>query len=213
MSFTRFQFPTIKYHPVQRPLPLRHYCLCIWYHSTFITANHSITSSVLLVIPLSILQVIYFIVFFFKFFSLVGSKGWQLIARTNSVVFLSCVARLYVIVYWLNILYIYLTCSLYLYVADPPEHRYLYAIPAASFLGGYALMAQAGSYPDIHQMTYLAASLCCVGALTGLSSQKTSRIGNLLGMIGVSSGIAATLGFLKPSPELATQMAACMGSG
>jgi len=96
---------------------------------------------------------------------------------------------------------------------DPPEHRYLYAIPAASFLGGYALMAQAGSYPDIHQMTYLAASLCCVGALTGLSSQKTSRIGNLLGMIGVSSGIAATLGFLKPSPELATQMAACMGSG
>merc|ERR1712012_855506 len=52
---------------------------------------------------------------------------------------------------------------------DPPEYNYLYGIPAAGFLGGYALAAQ-GNYPDIHQMTYLAASLCCVGALTGLSS-------------------------------------------
>jgi len=36
--------------------------------------------------------------------------------------------------------------------------------------------------------------LCCVGALAGLSSQKkkkTSRLGNTLGMIGVTGGIAA----------------------
>jgi len=98
-------------------------------------------------------------------------------------------------------------------VADPPEYRYLYAIPAAAFIGGYTYAAQAGLYPDIHQMTYLAASLCCVGALTGLSSQTTSRIGNILGMIGVTSGIAATLGFIKPSNELLVQMGACMGSG
>lgn len=100
-----------------------------------------------------------------------------------------------------------------MFVADPPEHKYLYAIPASVFLGGYGFIAQHGGYPDIHQMTYLAASLCCVGALTGLSSQKTSRIGNILGMIGVSSGLAATLGIIKPSAELFTQMAACMGSG
>ena len=37
--------------------------------------------------------------------------------------------------------------------------------------------------------------------------------GNILGMIGVSSGLAATLGLLKPSPELVTQMAACLGLG
>jgi len=96
---------------------------------------------------------------------------------------------------------------------DPPEYNYLYGIPAAAFLGGYALSATQGTFPDIHQATYLAASLCCVGALSGLSSQNTSRIGNALGMIGVSSGVAATLGLIKPSPELFTQMAACMGVG
>jgi NAD(P) transhydrogenase len=37
--------------------------------------------------------------------------------------------------------------------------------------------------------------------------------GNALGMIGVSSGVAATLGLLKPSPELFAQMATCMGLG
>ncbi|XP_025089360.1 NAD(P) transhydrogenase, mitochondrial-like [Pomacea canaliculata] len=96
---------------------------------------------------------------------------------------------------------------------DPPEYNYLYAIPGAAFLAGYGYCAQAGTYPDIHQMAYLAASLCCVGALTGLSSQKTCRIGNFLGIIGVTSGIAATLGLLKPSPELFAQMATCMGLG
>jgi NAD(P) transhydrogenase len=52
-----------------------------------------------------------------------------------------------------------------------------------------------------------------VGALTGLSSQKTARLGNALGVIGVSSGIAATLGIIQPSAEVFTQMATCMGAG
>lgn len=65
---------------------------------------------------------------------------------------------------------------------DPPEHNYLYGIPAAAFLGGYGVAAMS-NYPDIHQMAYLTASLCCVGALAGLSSQKTSRLGNTLGMV------------------------------
>lgn len=95
---------------------------------------------------------------------------------------------------------------------DPPEHNYLYAIPAVAMLAGYGGAAM-GPHPDIHQMAYLAASLSCVGALTGLSSQKTSRIGNILGMIGVSTGVAATLGILRPDPALLTQMATCMGAG
>ena len=33
-------------------------------------------------------------------------------------------------------------------------------------------------------MAYLAASLACVGALAGLSNQKTCRLGNTLGMVG-----------------------------
>ncbi|KAK2193652.1 hypothetical protein NP493_9g04024 [Ridgeia piscesae] len=95
---------------------------------------------------------------------------------------------------------------------DPPEYTKLYLIPALSFLGAYGL-ATTGNYPDIHQMAYLASALCCIGSLTGLSAQSTCRLGNTLGMIGVSSAIAATLGMIKPSPELFAQMAACVGTG
>lgn len=65
---------------------------------------------------------------------------------------------------------------------DPPEYNYLYGIPAIAFLGGYGYAALA-NLPEIHQMAYLASSLCCVGALAGLSSQTTSRLGNTLGMV------------------------------
>merc|ERR1739844_575278 len=67
---------------------------------------------------------------------------------------------------------------------DPPEHNYLYGIPAATFLASYGWAVSQG-YPEVHQMAYLASSLCCVGALAGLSSQPTARLGNALGMIGV----------------------------
>lgn len=67
---------------------------------------------------------------------------------------------------------------------DPPEYNYLYGIPATAFLGGYAASAAAG-YAESHQMAYLAASLCCVGALAGLSNQATCRLGNTLGIVGI----------------------------
>ena len=67
---------------------------------------------------------------------------------------------------------------LFLISDDPPEYNKLYAIPGAAFMGGYGL-ALANGYPHVHQMAYLAAGLCCVGALTGLSSQSTSRLGEL----------------------------------
>lgn len=118
---------------------------------------------------------------------------------------------------------------------DPPEYSALYGIPAAVFLGGYGFAALS-EMPEIHQMAYLAASLCCVGALAGLSSQKTSRLGNTLGMvsllvgicvclsgfenlyhtqIGVSGGIAATLGQIAPSVDVLMQMigVAAIGGG
>lgn len=95
---------------------------------------------------------------------------------------------------------------------DPPEYNYLYAIPALSFLGGF-LGAHMYGFSNIQQMAYLAASLCCVGALTGLSSQSTARVGNALGMIGVSSGIVATLAGLGASPEVLMQMFSCIGAG
>ncbi|CAL1293735.1 unnamed protein product [Larinioides sclopetarius] len=95
---------------------------------------------------------------------------------------------------------------------DPPEYNYLYAIPGTAFVGGYAALAAAG-YPEIHQMAYLGSSLCCVGALAGLASQKTSRLGNALGMVGVSSGLVSTLGVMDIPPELAIQIAGCMTGG
>ena len=95
---------------------------------------------------------------------------------------------------------------------DPPEYNYLYALPGVGFLGGY-MAAHMQGYPDILQMGYLAASLCCVGALTGLASQKTSRQGNALGMIGVSTGIVTTLASLGVSNEVLTQMLGCIGAG
>ncbi|KAK7912962.1 hypothetical protein WMY93_013173 [Mugilogobius chulae] len=91
---------------------------------------------------------------------------------------------------------------------DPPEYNYLYALPGAAFVGGYGASVAAGY--SIEQMMYLGSGLCCVGALAGLSAQGTSRLGNALGMMGVAGGIAATLGALKPSPELLSQMSLAM---
>lgn len=94
---------------------------------------------------------------------------------------------------------------------DPPEYNYLYLLPAGTFVGGY-LAALSSGY-NIEQIMYLGSGLCCVGALAGLSTQGTARLGNALGMIGVSGGLAATLGGLNPSPELLTQMSGAMALG
>ncbi|KAG7276879.1 hypothetical protein CRUP_008016 [Coryphaenoides rupestris] len=94
---------------------------------------------------------------------------------------------------------------------DPPEYNYLYILPGAAFVGGYGASVAAGY--NIEQMMYLGSGMCCVGALAGLSAQRTSRLGNTLGMMGVAGGIAATLGGLKPSPELLSQMSLAMATG
>lgn len=58
----------------------------------------------------------------------------------------------------------------------------MYALPAAAFLGAYGYGVMSGA-TEVHQMASLASSLCCVGALAGLSSQSSSRLGNNLGMV------------------------------
>merc|ERR1711962_1170414 len=95
---------------------------------------------------------------------------------------------------------------------DPKEYNYLYGIPGAAFLASYGYAVSQG-YPEVHQMAYLASSLCCVGALAGLSAQPTARVGNALGMIGVSGGVAATLGSLLPSHPVLAQMGATAAGG
>lgn len=95
---------------------------------------------------------------------------------------------------------------------DPPEHNYLFGIPATTFLASYAWAVSQG-YPEVHTMGYLASSLCCVGALGGLSNQKTARLGNALGMIGVGGGVACTLGQILPSHPVLAQMGIAAGAG
>merc|ERR1719266_1428482 len=94
---------------------------------------------------------------------------------------------------------------------DPPEYNYLYGIPGATFLASYAYAVSQG-YPEVHTMGYLASSLCCVGALAGLSSQPTARLGNALGMIGVTGGVAATLGQILPAHPVLAQMGIAAGA-
>ncbi|XP_030048970.1 NAD(P) transhydrogenase, mitochondrial isoform X2 [Microcaecilia unicolor] len=94
---------------------------------------------------------------------------------------------------------------------DPPEYNYMYLLPAGVLVGGYEAALHSGY--NIEQMVYLGSGLCCVGALAGLSTQGTARLGNALGMIGVAGGVAATLGALKPSPELLAQMSGAMALG
>jgi len=95
---------------------------------------------------------------------------------------------------------------------DPPEYIGMMGIPAATFLAAYGYAVSQG-YPEVHQMAYLTSGLCCIGALGGLSAQPTARLGNALGITGVTTGIAATLGLLQPNPEILAQMAGTAGLG
>lgn len=95
---------------------------------------------------------------------------------------------------------------------DPKEHNYLFAIPALSTIGGL-LAAHFSGFSGIYQMGYLASSLCCIGGITGLSGQKTARIGNALGLIGVSGGVVTALAQLSFPMPLFTQAISLLGIG
>eukprot|EP00051_Salpingoeca_urceolata_P024271 m.424237 g.424237 ORF g.424237 m.424237 type:complete len:1095 (-) comp20212_c1_seq19:85-3369(-) len=96
--------------------------------------------------------------------------------------------------------------------SDPNEHNYLYTIPGVALLGGFAY-GQMNGMPEVPQLTLLAASLCCVGGIWGLSSQETARVGNALGLIGVSTGVVATVSMLGLSNDVLTQACASLGVG
>jgi len=65
---------------------------------------------------------------------------------------------------------------------DPPEYNVLYFIPASVFIGGYTWGVM-NSLSEIHNFAALGSSLCCIGAIASLSSQKTARFGNNLGIV------------------------------
>jgi NAD(P) transhydrogenase len=95
---------------------------------------------------------------------------------------------------------------------DPPEYPWLYAIPATMFGGGFIAAASTGM-AGLVQAGYLVSSMLCIGSLSGLAAQSTARQGNILGMLGVGSGILASLAACGFTPEQLVQVAALAGLG
>lgn len=95
---------------------------------------------------------------------------------------------------------------------DPPEYAWLYGIPAVVFTGGFLAAASTGM-AGLVQAGYLTSSVLCISSLSGLASQTTARQGNILGMLGVSSGILASLAAVGFSPEVLVQFAGVSAIG
>jgi len=101
---------------------------------------------------------------------------------------------------------------------DVSQFPELYALPALLFVGLYG----AGSYFGImdlaqeSQMVYLVASMMCIGAISGLSSQQTAQFGNAMGLSGVLGALAGTLGLAYAqgaSSAVLTQIAVVLAAG
>ncbi|KDQ14725.1 hypothetical protein BOTBODRAFT_32477 [Botryobasidium botryosum FD-172 SS1] len=95
---------------------------------------------------------------------------------------------------------------------DPPEYTSLYAVPAVIFTGGFLAAASTGM-AGLVQAGYLASSMLCIGSLSGLASQTTARQGNALGMLGVSTGILASLAAIGFPPAVLAQVGAVTAIG
>ena len=95
---------------------------------------------------------------------------------------------------------------------DPPEYPWLYAIPAVVCGGGFLAAASTGA-AGLVQAGYLVSSVLCIGSLTGLASQTTARMGNMLGMLGVGTGVLASLLAAGFTPEVLTQFGVLAGLG
>ncbi|KAK1760133.1 PNTB-domain-containing protein [Echria macrotheca] len=87
---------------------------------------------------------------------------------------------------------------------DPPEYPWLYAVPGLLFGGGFLAAASTGA-AGLVQAGYLVSSVLCITSISGLASQATARMGNMLGMLGVGSGVLASLLAVGFSPEVLTQ--------
>ncbi|OAX79489.1 hypothetical protein ACJ72_06190 [Emergomyces africanus] len=95
---------------------------------------------------------------------------------------------------------------------DPPEYPWLFAIPGLLFGGGFIAAATTGM-AGLVQAGYLVSSLLCITSLSGLASQATARRGNILGILGVASGMLASLAAVGFSPEVLAQFVGVAGFG
>ena len=77
---------------------------------------------------------------------------------------------------------------------DPEDHFEYYALPSGILLAGlggagYTASADLGTMAGV---AAVASAVCCISGIAGLASQKSARTGNVLGMAGLSFGLAAT---------------------
>ncbi|KAG2424600.1 hypothetical protein HXX76_014327 [Chlamydomonas incerta] len=101
---------------------------------------------------------------------------------------------------------------------DPVEYNQLYALPAATLVGGYVaaslFMGGAGGDPEgVTSASYLASSALCIAAIACLANQSSARTGNALGMAGVGTGIATTLGVMNAPMAVYAQVLTMLGAG
>ena len=81
---------------------------------------------------------------------------------------------------------------------DPQDFFELYAAPVGIVLAGLAaaaFTATAGGDPSLETMAGAAAvasAICCIAGIAGLAHPESARTGNVLGMAGVTFGLAAT---------------------
>lgn len=95
---------------------------------------------------------------------------------------------------------------------DPPEYPWLYAVPGALFGAGFVAAAATGM-GGLVQAGYLVSSVLCISSISGLSAMNTARQGNLLGILGVGSGVLASLAAVGFPPAVLAQFAVLAGVG
>lgn len=96
--------------------------------------------------------------------------------------------------------------------SDPTEYPWLYAIPGVLFGGGYIAAAATGM-AGLVQAGYLVSSVLCISSISGLSAMNTARQGNLLGILGVGSGVLASLAAVGFPPAVLAQFGALASAG
>jgi NAD(P) transhydrogenase len=91
---------------------------------------------------------------------------------------------------------------------DPPEMNIYYAIPATATVAGMGVAGWVADATQVNPMMGTLAGLLCIGGISGLSSQKTARLGCFAGQAGIGLALLSTT-----PPELAFPAAGLVAGG
>lgn len=98
---------------------------------------------------------------------------------------------------------------------DPPEFQQYWLAPGIALPAAMTFLWSGGAV-NMYEVGYLAASVFCIASLAALSSQTTARLGNTIGILGVSWGVFSAMLYLKGVDlplEVFAQMGACAAIG